>query len=145
MRSNSQHLDFDLDLALKQSDENPVYYVQYAHARIKSIIRKAQEKGIEYSNSFAKDIIKEKEEITLVKIILRFTEVLEDAARNYEPYILTYYLIELARTFHYFYQKLRVISEDEELTRARLALINRTAETIKSGLELLGVSCPERM
>jgi len=145
MRSNSQHLDFDLDLALKQSDENPVYYVQYAHARIKSIIRKAQEKGIEYNNSFAKDIIKKKEEITLVKIILRFTEVLEDAARNYEPYILTYYLIELARTFHYFYQKLRVISEDEELTRARLALINRTAETIKSGLELLGVSCPERM
>jgi len=145
MRSNSQHLDFDLDLALKQSDENPVYYIQYAHARIKSIIKKAQEQGIECCNSFAKDLIKEKEEITLAKAILRYHEVVEDAARNFEPYMLAYYLIELARVFHYFYQKLRVIGENKKLTQARLALINRTAETIKSGLEILGVSCPERM
>jgi arginyl-tRNA synthetase len=131
MRSNSQHLDFDLALALEQSDENPVYYVQYAHARIKSIIRKAQEQGIEYSDNFDNKIIKEREEIVLAKTVLKYAEVIEDAVRNFEPYILTYYLIDLARIFHYFYQKQRVI--------------NKTAETIKSGLEILGISCPERM
>ncbi|MGB3477751.1 MAG: arginine--tRNA ligase [bacterium] len=145
MRSNSQPLDFDLDLALEQSDENPVFYVQYAHARIKSIIRKAQEQGIEYDGSFAKNLLKETEEISLVKAILKFPEVIEDAARNFEPYMLTYYLIELARIFHSFYQRLRVINEDKELTQARLALISKTAETIKSGLEILAISCPERM
>jgi len=145
MRSNSQHLEFDIDLALKQSDENPVYYVQYAHARIKSILRKAKEKNFEPNDRFAYDNIKEDEEIALVKTILKFPEVLEDAARTREPYMITYYLIELARTFHYFYQKLRVLSDDSELTQARLALINKVAETIKQGLDILGVSCPERM
>lgn len=145
MRSNSQHLDFDLALALEQSDENPVYYVQYAHARIRSIIRKAQEQGIKYSNNINNAIIKEREEIVLAKTVLKYTEVIEDAVRNFEPYILTYYLIDLARIFHYFYQKQRVINKNRELTQARLALINKTAETIKSGLEILGISCPERM
>lgn len=145
MRSSSQHLDFDLDLALKESDENPVFYVQYAHARIRSIIRRAQEQDIEITKNFKPSLIKEKEEIALVKTILRFPEILEDAARNYEPYMITYYLIDLARTFHYFYQKLRVISDDTDSTVARLALIDKTAETIKIGLEILGVSCPEKM
>ncbi|MGB3340798.1 MAG: arginine--tRNA ligase [bacterium] len=145
MRSNSQHLDFDLDLALKESDENPVYYVQYAYARIKSIIKKAQEQGLEYNNVLGRQFLKENEEIILAKAILKYHEVLEDAVRNLEPYMLTYYLIDLARTFHYFYQKLRVISDDKQLTQARLALINRTGETIKNGLDILGVSCPERM
>jgi arginyl-tRNA synthetase len=145
MRSNSQHLDFDLDLALRESDENPVYYVQYAYARIRSIINKAYEQGLEYNNPLGEQLIKENEEITLAKAILKYQEVLEDAVRTLEPYMLTYYLIELSRTFHFFYQKLRVISDDEQLTRARLALINKTGATIKNGLEILGVSCPERM
>ncbi len=145
MRSCSQHLDFDIDLALKQSDENPVYYVQYAYARIRSIIKFAEEKGFKDTNTVDISKIKELEEIALVKNILKFTEILEDAVRNLEPYHITYYLIELARTFHYFYQKHRVVSDDRELTKARLALIKKAAKTIRSGLEILGVSCPEKM
>jgi arginyl-tRNA synthetase len=145
MRSSSQHLEFDLDLARKQSDENPVYYVQYAHARIKSIIGHAAQKGIELTERADLTLIKEDEEIELVKDILKYTEILEDAVRTFEPYVVTYYLIELARDFHYFYQKHRVVSDDRELTKTRLYLIHKTAETIRNGLELLGVSCPERM
>jgi len=145
MRSSSQHLDFDLDLALEQSNENPVYYVQYAYARIKSIIKFAKEKGITVADNVDLSKIKEKEEITLVKNILKFPEILEDAVRNLEPYVITYYLIDLAHDFHYFYQKHRVVSDDRELTKTRLFLIMKIAETIKSGLELLGVSCPEKM
>ena len=145
MRSNSQHLDFDLDLALKESDENPVYYVQYAYARIKSILRKAEEQGIECSGRYESHLIKEKEEITLAKMVLKYQEILEDSVRNLEPYMLTYYLIDLARTFHYFYQKLRVITDDIKLTKARLGLINKTGATIKHGLDILGISCPDKM
>jgi arginyl-tRNA synthetase len=145
MRSSSQHLDFDVDLALKQSDENPVYYVQYAHARIKSIIRFANQKGIEMPNSTNASLLQEKEEFDLVKAILKYGEVLSDAARNLEPYMIAYYLIDLARDFHSFYQKHRVVTENVPLTQARLFLINKTALTIKDGLELLGVSCPEEM
>ena len=145
MRSSSQHLDFDLDLAVKQSDENPVYYVQYAHARIKSIIGHAKENGIEPSDRADLSLIKEKEELTLMKDILKFPEVLEDAVHTFDPYMITYYMIDLARDFHYFYQKHRVVGEDRALTQARLYLINKTATIIRNGLELLGVSCPEKM
>ena len=145
MRSSSQHLDFDLDLALKQSDENPVYYVQYAHARIKSIIRFAAEKGITLSNSTDTSLLREKEEFDLIKSVLKYEEILSDALRNLEPYMIAYYLIDLARDFHSFYQKHRVVTEDIPLTQARIFLISKTAHTIKDGLELLGVSCPEEM
>lgn len=145
MRSCSQHLDFDLDLALRESEDNPVYYVQYAHARIKSILDFAVEKGVVIDKEFNHTLIKEKEEIALVKAILRFPEMLEDVIRNLEPSYVTYYLLDLAHAFHYFYQKHRVVSDDKELTRARLALIQKVAETLKCGLELLGVSAPEKM
>ncbi|KPK64827.1 hypothetical protein AMJ83_01220 [candidate division WOR_3 bacterium SM23_42] len=145
MRSSSQHLDFDLDLAVKQSEENPVYYVQYAHARIKSIIRYAEESGIELSDRIDLALIREKEELTLIKDVLKFPEILEDAVHNLDPYMITYYMIDLAKDFHYFYQKHRVVGENRALTQARLYLIDKTATTIKNGLELLGVSCPEKM
>jgi arginyl-tRNA synthetase len=145
MRSSSQHLDFDLDLALKQSDENPVYYVQYAHARIKSIIGYAREQGITPEEKVNLSLIHEKEELDLIKSIVKFPEVLEDAARNFEPYLIAYYMIDLAHDFHYFYQKHRVVGDDRELTRARLYLIEKTAAVLKNGLDLLGVSCPEKM
>jgi len=145
MRSCSQHLDFDLDLALKQSDENPVFYIQYAYARVKSILRFAKERNTNLVDNIDLSMIKEQEEIMLVKEILKFYEVLEDAVQNFEPSVITYYLIELARIFHYFYQKHQVVSDDENLTQARLLLVMKTAETIKSGLDLLGVSCPEKM
>lgn len=145
MRSNSQHLDFDLDLALQESEENPVYYVQYAYARIRSIMKLSEQKGFKDTSTCDVSLIKEDEEISLVKSILKFPEVLEDTTRNLEPYHVAYYLIDLARTFHYFYQKHRVVSEDRRLTEARLELIRKTAETLKKGLEILGISCPERM
>ncbi|MEO0106658.1 MAG: arginine--tRNA ligase, partial [candidate division WOR-3 bacterium] len=145
MRSSSQHLDFDLDLARKVSEENPVYYVQYAYARIMSIIRFACEQSIEVSENPDIDLLKEKEEITLMKYVLRFNEIVEDSVKNLEPYMMTYYLIELARIFHHFYQRHRVVTNDEILTRARLFLVKKTADTIKKGMELIGCSCPERM
>ena len=145
MRSASQHLDFDLDLALKQSEENPVYYVQYAHARIKSIIKYASECGISLSDSVDLSLIKEQEEFDLIKDILRLPEILEDAVRNFEPYTIAYYMIDIARDFHSFYQKHRVVGDNKKLTQARLYLISKAANTIKNGLELLGVSCPEKM
>jgi len=145
MRSSSQHLDFDIDLAMKQSDENPVYYVQYAHARIKSIIRFAAQKEIGFEENTNTSLLHESEELTLIKNILKYREVLCDAVRNLEPYMIAYYLIELARDFHSFYQKHRVVTDDIRLTKARLYLINKVALTIKAGLELLGVSCPAEM
>lgn len=145
MRSSSQHLDFDIDLAMKQSDENPVYYVQYAHARIKSIVRFAAQKEIGLAENADASQLHENEELTLVKDILKYPEVLSDAVNNLEPYMIAYYLIELARDFHSFYQKHRVVTDDIQLTQARLYLISKVALTIKAGLELLGVSCPEEM
>ncbi len=145
MRSSSQHLEFDIDLALKQSDENPVYYVQYAHARINSIIERAAESGIEVPRSANLSLLKEDEELTLIKDIIRFEETLHDAAVNLEPYMVTYYMIDLARDFHAFYQKHRVVCDDRQLCESRLYLIQRTAARIKEGLDLLGVSCPEKM
>ncbi len=145
MRSSSQHLDFDLDLARTVSEENPVYYVQYAYARIMSIVKYAQEQGISIAEDETLGMIKEKEEFDLIKYVLRFEEVVADAVNNLEPFMLTYYLIELARLFHYFYQKHRVVGDNKDLTRARLFLINRTALTLRTGMELLGCSCPERM
>ncbi len=145
MRSSSQHLDFDLDLAMKQSDENPVYYVQYAHARIMSIILHARECGIDMVKGADLTLIREQEELQLVKDIVKFPEKLEDAVRNLEPYMIAYYLIDIAHNFHYFYQKHRVVSDDKKLTQARLCLIDRAAATIRKGLEVLGVSCPDKM
>jgi len=144
MRSNSQHLDFDLDLAVQETDENPVYYVQYAHARIKSIIRKAHRRSCEPVAGMEK-YITAPEEIALAKNIARFPEVLEDAVRAYEPYMLTYYLIGLARAFHYFYGACRVIGDDHDITRARITLIEKTAEVLQRGMSVLGISCPDRM
>jgi arginyl-tRNA synthetase len=145
MRSNSQHLDFDLDLAVQQTDENPVYYVQYAHARIKSIIRKANDQQTQESGASTAQYIIEPEEIALAKTIAKFPEVLEDAVRTYEPYMIAYYLIDLARAFHYFYGKCRVIGDDHDITRARIALIQKTADVLQRGMTVLGISCPDRM
>ncbi len=144
MRSNSQHLDFDLDLAARQTEENPVYYVQYAHARIKSIIRKAHQQE-DVMGGITGTYFTEPEEIALVKTIAKYPEVLEDAVRTYEPYMITYYLIDLARAFHYFYGRCRVIGDDHNVTRTRVALIQKTADILQRGMTVLGVSCPDRM
>ena len=147
MRRSDSHLDFDLELAKKQSNENPVYYVQYAHARISSIMRLAHERGYETPGFGDIDLrlLTLPEEITLTKEIVRFPEVVEGSARVLEPHRLTFYLNELASIFHSYYNKNRVISDDSGLSVARLFLVKSIRTVLKNALRLLGVSAPERM
>ncbi|MBU4121411.1 MAG: arginine--tRNA ligase [Proteobacteria bacterium] len=147
MRRSDSHLDFDLELAKRQSNENPVYYVQYAHARICSIIRMAAERGIEMPAFGQADpgLLKLPEEIDLIKAITRFPEVVEGAALTLEPHRLTFYLNDLAAGFHSYYNKNRVISDDGVLTAARLFLVKSVLTVLKNALKMLGVSAPEKM
>jgi arginyl-tRNA synthetase len=147
MRKMSAHLDFDLDLAKEQSDENPVYYVQYAHARICSILRHAEESEIQAPPLDTTDLslLTLEEEINLIKKLLIYPEVVEGCVRNLEPHGLTTYLQEVAGTFHPFYHKHRVITDDAMLTSARLKLIEAVNIVLRSGLSLLGISAPEKM
>lgn len=143
MRRTSSHLDFDLGIAKKQTPENPVYYVQYAHARISSILNnspvKIKFKDIDLS------ALKENEEIALIKKICQFSYILNICLVTLDPYMLTVYLQELAETFHKFYDRHRVLGQDDKLTAARLTLIEGARIAISCGLELLGVSRPEKM
>jgi arginyl-tRNA synthetase len=142
MRRTNSHLDFDLDVAKKQTPENPVYYIQYAHARICSILRQSPvnlKKDIELS------VLKEKEEIGLIKKLLQFTYILNICLITQDPYMLTVYLQELAEAFHKFYDQHRVLGADDSLTKARLHLIEAVKTVLATGLELLGVSKPEKM
>ncbi len=144
MRRASQHLEFDLSLATKTSQENPVYYVQYAHARINSILKLAKEKNISITNSTNTTSVTESER-NLTKIITRFPDVIAMAANNYEPHHLIYYLIELATTFHKFYETARVISDDRSATDRRIFLCRATQKVLKDTLKIVGVSAPEKM
>ncbi|MBP7216211.1 MAG: arginine--tRNA ligase [Candidatus Omnitrophica bacterium] len=147
MRRTSSHLDFDLEVAKKQTAENPVYYVQYAHARICSIMRNLKEQGQKDNKSNDTDlsVIKEAQEIALIKKIMQFPSMLFICYKTVDPFMLTVYLQELAESFHKFYDAHRVISSDERLTQARLCLIDATRTTLACGLELLGISRPEKM
>ncbi|MDD4953698.1 MAG: arginine--tRNA ligase [Candidatus Omnitrophica bacterium] len=142
MRKTSSHLDFDLDIAKKQTPENPVYYVQYAHARICSILKNTQPKARRKTDFL---FLKEDEEIGLVKKILQFTSVTEACVKALDPYLLTVYLQELAEKFHKFYDCHRVLGQADELTQARLGLIEATRIAIAAGLEILGVRSPQEM
>jgi arginyl-tRNA synthetase len=148
MRRSDSHLDFDLEVAKKQSNENPVYYVQYAHARICSIIRMAkQEHGI--SLPVYKDInpalLNEPEEMILIKLMAHYPEVIEGAARSLEPHRLTFYLNEMASVFHSYYNKNKVISDNKELSAARLFLIKSVSIVLENTFKILGVNAPEKM
>ncbi len=147
MRRSDSHLDFDLELAKRQSNENPVYYVQYAHARICSILRNADEQKQKIPRYDEVDLhhLKLPEEVNLIKAVTRFPEVIEGAALALEPHRLTFYLNDLAALFHSYYNKYRVLSDDEGLSRARLFLIKSILTVLKNALRLLGVSAPERM
>lgn len=143
MRRTSSHLDFDLEIAKKQTPENPVYYIQYAHARICSILRNSPIK-IKCDDAEFK-LLKEKEEIELIKKLWQFSFVLNICFNTLDPYMLTVFLQDVAECFHKFYDAHRVLSEDERKTLARLLLIEATRIVIVLGLDLLGVSKPEKM
>jgi arginyl-tRNA synthetase len=148
MRKSDAQLVFDIDLAKEQSPDNPVYYVQYAHARICSIFENAREKGfIAPEQPAAADltVLNTIEELQLIKLLAALPDTVDESALHFEPHRLTYYLTELAGCFHSFYNKNRVISEDQALTSARLYLLKRTAQTLKNALTILGISAPERM
>jgi arginyl-tRNA synthetase len=138
-------LEFDIELAKEQAPENPVYYVQYAHARISSILRKAEEEGLKPDASATLEVLKHPSEDELMRKLANFEEVVPEAAAARGPQKIARYIEELASTFSSFYRDCRVISEDKDLSIARLLLCTATRRTIKDGLGLLGVGAPERM
>ncbi|GAB4181243.1 MAG: arginine--tRNA ligase [Calditrichia bacterium] len=146
MRSMDSHLNFDLSLAKKASDENPVFYNQYAHARICSILRNA---GYEKMDTRLKEadwsILSHPAEINLMKQILEFTKAVVSSANHFEPHRIPNYLVTLSETFHKFYHECQVIVEDENLKKARLALCEATRVTLENGLFIIGVSAPDKM
>ncbi len=143
--SPDTHMNFDLDLAKEKSEKNPVYYVQYAHARICSILRKAEESGIDSKNADLSKLTHEKE-LSLIKELNKFPELVEEISESYEVHKLPHYAIKLADKFHSFYDKCRVINEDDlELSRARHRLINAVRIVLLETLGLMGVSAPEQM
>ena len=148
MRKSEQHLDFDLDLAKSQSKDNPVYYIQYAHARVCSVLRQLHEKGLsrdlERGQAHLALLVEPHEESLLVALS-RYPEVVEMAALNHEPHQLAHYLRDLANAFHTYYNEHRVLVNDDALRDARLNLSVATRQVIKNGLSLLGVSAPEVM
>ena len=145
MRSHDAQFDFDIDLAKATSSDNPVYYVQYAHARVYSLISNAQAKGHKYERGIGLERLTGESETGLIKEMLRLKYVTEKAAIHLEPHRIAYYLQELAGAFHSYYYANQIISSDTELTNARLTLCEAAAITIRHGLALLGVSAPERM
>ena len=146
-RHHESPLDFDLELAKKKTNDNPVFYVQYVHARISSISRKSRERGL-YElewNETAVLMLQEPEEINLIKAMIRYPEVVEDSAKYMEPHRITFYLMDLASSFHAYYNKHRVLSDDPLLSKGRLCLVLAVQKVIRNGLSLLGVSAPDRM
>ena len=141
-RSLNTHFNFDMDLAKEKSDKNPVFKVQYAHARICSIIRKFGNFKFQISNF---KLLNDPSELDLIKQIIRFPEIIEDIAKDYQLQRLPNYAIELADSFHKFYENCRVISEDKKLTEARLSLILAAKIVLKNTLELMGISTPDKM
>jgi arginyl-tRNA synthetase len=150
-RSMSSHLNFDLTLAKTQSEENPVYYVQYAHARISSILRKAREQGLDPEAPADLSLLKAAEETDLIRILLCYPRIVSEAARNFEPHKIPTYLEEVATVYHHFQhagkqdKNLRVVSKNVPVAHARLALCRATRIVLANGLSLLGISAPESM
>jgi arginyl-tRNA synthetase len=147
-RSNDQHLDFDLDVAKSQSNDNPVYYIQYAHARVASVFRQLAEKSLQWDQANGRahlDLLGEPQEKTLMTTLSRYPEVVELAANNRAPQHLVHYLRDLANDFHTYYNAHAFIVDDADLRDARLYLISATRNVIANGLGILGVSAPDKM
>jgi arginyl-tRNA synthetase len=148
MRRCEQHLDFDLDLAKSQSSDNPVYYIQYAHARICSVMREAEVRGMAFDpRAGAVDAAKlgEPHELALLRTLSRYPEVIDAAAADLEPHQLAHFLRELANELHTYYNAHTFLVDDVPLRTARLALVAATRQVLANGLALLGVSAPKEM
>lgn len=146
LRKSEQHMDFDLDLAKSKTNENPVFYIQYAHARICSVFRQANEKGFESNLEEANlSLLTEEVEKNILRELSRYKSVIESAAIQYEPHQLAYYLRDLATQFHSYYNACTFILEDQDLTQARLSLIHAAKQILRNGLSILGVGAPESM
>lgn len=145
MRRKDSHLDFDLELAKKESMENPVYYIQYAHARICGILEYKKKQKVAVSSRKDLELLNTKEELDILRILREFPGIIELSALNLEPHRLIQYLIDLASAFHLFYTRHRVVTDDKKLTSARLNLIESLKTVFSKSLSLLGVSCPEKM
>jgi arginyl-tRNA synthetase len=147
LRSTSAHLDFDLDLAKRQNDENPAYYVQYAHARIASLLRFAAARGLEAPSSGAlpETEVAIPEAAALLRKLATYPEVVRGAAAAREPHRIPTYLMEMAAAFHRFYHACRVVTEDADRSRARLMLAAAARQVLANGLALMGVSAPASM
>jgi arginyl-tRNA synthetase len=148
MRKCEQHMDFDLDLAKSQSNDNPVYYIQYAHARVRSVFRQLAEKNLSWDRVAGingLDALTEPHEDGLLVKLSRYPEIVESAALNHEPHQLTHYLRELANEFHTYYNAHTFITDDATLRNARLVLIEATRQVLENGLHLLCVSAPDAM
>lgn len=148
MRSHDQHLDFDLDLAKSRSNDNPVYYVQYAHARICSVFRNLEGMDLTWNAAIgeaALDKLTEERELALLRAVSRYPEVIESAARLRAPHLMAHYLSDLATEFHGYYNAHQFLVDDENLRNARLNLVEATRVVLVNGLELLGISAPQEM
>jgi arginyl-tRNA synthetase len=146
MRKTSAHLDFNLTLARKESDENPVYYVQYAHARISSVVAFAREGGVDFpADTSCVELLTENEEIELMRKLVIFPELIRGAALTREPHFLTAYAQQLAAEFHRFYHVCRIVSSNRRLSEARLLLAEATRIVLAESLRVLGVSAPDKM
>jgi arginyl-tRNA synthetase len=144
LRKGDQHLDFDLDLAKSQSNENPVYYVQYAHARVCSLFEQWDGDAACLADADAAALVSE-QELALVARLMEYPEAMESAARDLSPHVIAFYLRELAAGFHSYYNSTRMLVEEEGIKLARLALAAAVRQVLRNGLALLGVSAPEKM
>ena len=148
MRSHEQHLDFDLDLAKSRANENPVYYIQYAHARIMSVFRELDSRGLRHNQAIGEVAVERLEtdhEQTLLRMVGRFPELIESAARQRAAHVVAHYLHELAAAFHSWYNATPFLVDDEDLRNARLNLVAAIGQVLRNGLNLIGVSAPEKM
>lgn len=139
------HLEFDLDLAIRQDSENPVYYVQYAHARICTLIAALAEDGVSVPERFDAALLQDEQEKALIKVLASFTEEVRQAALSYDPSRINRYVIDVAAHFHRFYTACRIKDAEPDLRGARLALCECTKTVIENALDIIGVSAPEKM
>ena len=144
LRKSEQHLDFDLELAKRQTGDNPVYYVQYAHARICSVARQVRERGLKRTSG-DHSLLKQDSELDLLRRLSRFPDVIQSAANDYEPHQIAYYLRDVATDFHSFYNKERILDCEDALRCARLDLIDSVRQVLANGLDIIGVSAPTSM